>query len=71
MNVLTYEGIVENGHIRLHPNVHLPDKARVYVVVPNFDPMPVATIFSPRLAHPNQMSDFEKEMVETPADAPL
>lgn len=70
MNVATYEGIVENGHIRLHPNVRLPDRTKVYVVVPEFEPM-LATIFSPRLAHPDQMSDFEKEMVETPSDASL
>ena len=34
MNVMTVENTVENGEIRLPPNVHLPDNAKVYIVVP-------------------------------------
>lgn len=30
----TIEAIVENGQIRLPPNTHLPERAKVYVVVP-------------------------------------
>ncbi len=35
MSVLTFEGIVENGQIRLKTGFHLPDKTKVYVVVPD------------------------------------
>ena len=34
----TYEGVVQQGHIRLPPDAALPDGARVYVtVVPGVD----------------------------------
>ena len=29
----TYEGVVENGHVTLPPNVDIPEKTRVYVLV--------------------------------------
>ena len=63
MNVATFEGVVENGQIRLPTNFRLPDKTRVYVVVPDLEVKPVAHIFSPRLVHPEQAKDFEKEVV--------
>ena len=31
----TYEGVVENGHVTLPPNVDIPEKTRVYVLVPD------------------------------------
>ena len=34
MKVMAYEGVVENGCVQLPPEVSLPDKAKVYVVVP-------------------------------------
>ena len=34
MNIATYQGIVENGKVHLPPNIRLPDKTKVYVVVP-------------------------------------
>ena len=37
MPVTTFSGTVENGQVKLAPNVHLPEKARVYVVVPDLD----------------------------------
>ena len=37
MPVTTFSGIVENGQVKLAPNVHLPEKAKVFVVVPDFD----------------------------------
>lgn len=64
MSVTTFEGLVENGQIRLPANFRLPDKTRVYVVVPNLEVKPVAHIYSPRLVHPEQVQDFEKEVVE-------
>lgn len=37
MPVTTFSGTVENGQVKLAPNVHLPEKAKVFVVVPDFD----------------------------------
>lgn len=34
MNIATYRGIVENGQVHLPANVHLPDRTKVYIVVP-------------------------------------
>jgi len=36
MPLTTFPGIVENGQVKLAPNVHLPEKAKVFVVVPDF-----------------------------------
>ena len=36
MEVTTFQGTVENGIVRLAPDVHLPEKARVYVILPDF-----------------------------------
>ena len=69
MQVMTYEGIIENGEIRLIPNVSLPERTRVYVVVPSLEVAHLARIPSPRLAHPEQAVDFVKEVqVITPDD---
>jgi hypothetical protein len=38
MPVTTFQGTVENGQVRLAGDVHLPENARVYVVVPDFEP---------------------------------
>ena len=64
MNVTTYAGIVENGQIRLTPNVHLPEKTTVYVVVPGVAAPTVGYIGSPRFVHPEQATDFLKRVVE-------
>lgn len=37
MQITTFQGVVENGQIQLAADVHLPEKAKVYVVVPNFE----------------------------------
>jgi hypothetical protein len=64
MKVTTYEGVVENGQIRLPVSVRLPDKAKVYVVVPEAEAQPSAYVSSPRLVHPEQITDFTKEVAE-------
>jgi len=71
MNVVTLEGIVEHGQIQLKTNVHLPDKTKVYIVVPGIQIEQVARIFSPRLAHSEEAADFRMEIVEEPSDASL
>jgi hypothetical protein len=37
MPVTTFSGTVEDGQVKLAANVHLPESARVFVVVPDFD----------------------------------
>ena len=71
MSVVTFEGIVDRGQIRLKTNIRLPEKTKVYVVVPDIQIEQVARIFSPRLAHPEQAVDFKMEIVEEPSDAGL
>jgi hypothetical protein len=37
MPVTTFSGTVEDGQVKLAANVRLPEKAKVFVVVPDFD----------------------------------
>lgn len=62
MSVLTFEGIVDQGKIVLPPNVHLPENAKVFVIVPNATPEPKMHIYSPRLTNPAQAVDFVMEV---------
>jgi len=71
MSIVTLEGIVEKGQIRLKPNLQLPDKTKVYVVVPNIQVERYARIFSPRLANPGQAIDFKMEVAEESSSATL
>jgi len=71
MSVTTIEAIVENGQIRLPASVRLPEKAKVYVLIPDVNMSSVSYIGSPRLAHPEQAADFQKELVEESSDASL
>src|SRR5215813_11575174 len=66
MSVITFEAIVENGQIKLLNAFRLPEKTRVYVVVPSVEAQPTFFIGSPRLAHPEQAADFVKEIIEEP-----
>ena len=62
MKATPYEAIVENGQIKLPATVHLPDHTKVFVVVPGAEVVPASRISSPRLAHPEQASEFSKEV---------
>jgi len=64
MSISTFEGIVVNGAIRLQGNVTLPEKARVYVIIPDSEAAPRARVYSRRLVHPEQAGDFTKKIVE-------
>ena len=67
MKVVTYEGVVDNGCVRLPSGAVLPDGTKVYIVVPETSESGaprVAHIPSPRLAHPEQASDFFKMVVD-------
>ena len=71
MGVTTVEGVVENGQIRLPAAVRLPERTKVYVIIPDVEVQTVAYIGSPRLVHPEQAVDFIKEVLEEPSDGDL
>ena len=67
-NVTTLEGTVENGQIKLPGNIYLPERAKVYVVIPGLESTSSVRIASPRLAHSEQAADFAL-IVEDSSDA--
>ena len=69
MKVTALPGTVQNGQIRLPAGVHLPENATVYVVIPGVELAAGALIATPRLLHPEQAADFEKDVVEENGDA--
>lgn len=70
MPISTFEGIVENGQIRLREDVTLPEKAGVYVVIRDLEAaQPKARVHSPRLVRPEQANDFAKQVTEESVDA--
>jgi len=71
MAISTFEGFVEHGQIRLPDNLKLPENTKVYVLIPDVKPMPMARVISPRLVHPEQARDFAKQVIEVSADASL
>jgi len=64
MSIITLEGIVQEGQIRLKSDFRLPDKTKVYVVVPDIQVQKYAHIFSPRLANPEQAIDFKMKVTQ-------
>ena len=74
MKITTYEGIVQNGCVQLPAEVVLPEKAKVYVVVPEVPEMEierVAHVYSPRLANPADAIHFKMEVREEGTNAGL
>ncbi|MGH7137463.1 MAG: hypothetical protein ACREHD_17095 [Pirellulales bacterium] len=71
MRVTTVEGTVENGQVRLPADVRLPENAKVYVIVPGVEERAAIHMGSPRLTHPEQAADFEKEVIEGTPNAEL
>jgi hypothetical protein len=69
MSVLTVEAEVGDGQIRLPEHLRLPDRTKVYVVIPGVEATNVARVVSPRSARPEQASDFALEVVEAEPDA--
>jgi hypothetical protein len=67
--LVTYEGIIENGRVTLPPDTGIPDKTRVYVLVPDAETQPNLYVASPRLAHSEQAKDFEMQVSEDTVDA--
>ncbi|NOH04110.1 MAG: hypothetical protein HND47_20135 [Chloroflexi bacterium] len=73
MTVLTYEGVVEKGRIRLKSGVKLPDNIKVYVVVPDLQPgeKKVIQMLTPRLANPKQAADFKMAVTRIKSNAKI
>ena len=69
MAMMTFEGVVENGRVRLPGDVVLPDNTKVYVTVPEQQTHGPVRVASPRLAHPEQAADFAKQVIEVEDDA--
>ncbi|MCB8986771.1 MAG: hypothetical protein H6661_03360 [Ardenticatenaceae bacterium] len=69
MQVQAFEGVVENGQIRLKTNVKLPEEMKVYVIIPDFEAQKVVHVYSPRLAHPEEAIDLKKEVIEELSNA--
>jgi hypothetical protein len=69
MKVTTFQGVVENGQIRLPVDAILPENATVYVVIPDPGQPGIPRVVSPRLAHPEQASDFQMELIEGTSNA--
>jgi hypothetical protein len=63
MKVATYEGVVENGQIKLSEASRLPEHAKTYVVVAVGEEVSEFHVGSPRLAQPERAGDFAKEVV--------
>ena len=68
MAMFTVEGIVENGQIKLHDPIVLPEHTKVFVVVPDTPAPQQARIRTPHLAHPEQAIDFAKKVIQGPDD---
>lgn len=69
MAVLSFEGVIEKGCVRLPRDVHLPDRTRVYVVVPHASEKHDVRVPSPRLADPADAADFRKDVTQAADDA--
>lgn len=52
MAVTTFEAVVENGQVRLPPEVVLPERQTVFVVVPDAAPSATRNLPGVRLADP-------------------
>lgn len=64
MEIVTLEGVVEQGQIRLKGNVQLPEKTKVYVIVPQTESTIGRRVYSPRLAQPEQSQDFKMQIIK-------
>lgn len=69
MPVITLEGVVEHGQLKLTTSVPLPDHTKVSVLISDLQPKLLGRIASPRLAHPEQAADFQMEVSEEQDDA--
>jgi hypothetical protein len=62
MSVTTFEGVVENGLVRLRAGVVLPEQQTVFVVVPNAIPPATRKLPGVRLTNPDDAAKFEMKV---------
>jgi len=62
MSVTTFEGVVENGQVRLPEGVVLPERLTVLVVVPDAAPPLTPKLPGVRLADPDDAAKFEMKV---------
>ncbi len=62
MSVTTFEGIVENGQVRISAGVVLPEQQTVYVVVPNAVPSTARKLPGVCLANPDDAAKLEMKV---------
>ena len=68
MSVTTLEAVVENGQIQLPAALRLPERIKVYVVIPNLEAQPQLAMANPSLAGAEQPADFVPPAVEEDPD---
>lgn len=68
MSVVTLEGVVKQGQIRLKNYIRLPENATVYVVIPG-ESVEQSHIFSPHLADSTLAQDFAMEVSKDESNA--
>jgi hypothetical protein len=69
MKVTTYEGTVQDGRVILPDDAGIPDKTRVYVVIPATNDSESVRIMSPRLVHRDEVVDFIMQVEREGDDA--
>ncbi len=71
MTITTYEGVVENGKIRLKAGIKLPENAKVYIIIPDLktEKKKAVQILTPRLAHREQAARFKMQVTEEKPNA--
>ena len=62
MAVVTFEAVVENGQVRLPPDVVLPERQTVFVVVPDVVSPAAPKLPGVRLADPADAAKFEMKV---------
>jgi hypothetical protein len=60
---------VDHGLIRMPPDVKLPGRTRVYVILPATLTQKKARLLNPRLKNPEQVRDFVMGVGEERSDA--
>ena len=71
MAISTFEGVVENGQIRLCNNVTLPENTIVYVVIPRLQTAPKAQVYSPRRVALVKMASARLALFRVPLAVPV
>ena len=66
MTIKAYEGIIKNGRVELKSDIPLPDRTRVYVIIPEAGVVGIARVPGPRFAQSEEAVDFEMEVAEEP-----